>query len=51
MKLTDPNQAYSILWNCLNHENDSKKKVTSSHALELLEARFSGNQQDNEKTT
>ncbi|CAO3630027.1 unnamed protein product [Cunninghamella echinulata] len=51
MKLTDPNQAYSILWNCLNYENDNKKKVTSSHALELLEARFSGNQQDNEKTT
>ncbi|CAO3631418.1 unnamed protein product [Cunninghamella blakesleeana] len=51
MKLTDPNQAYSILWNCLNYENDGKKKITSNHALELLESRFSGHQHDNEKTT
>lgn len=36
MKLTDPAQAYQLLW-----EGLSGKKVSSSHALELLTKRFS----------
>lgn len=52
MKLTDPNQAYSILWECMNRENNDgkKKRYTSAHALELLEAKFS-NYNDDQKTT
>ncbi|KAI8095958.1 P-loop containing nucleoside triphosphate hydrolase protein [Thamnidium elegans] len=47
MKLTDPNQAYSILWECMDKD---KKRYTSSHALQLLEAKFS-KQSDDQKTT
>lgn len=36
MKVTDPTQAYSLLWEALFEE-----KVTSSHALTLLEKHFS----------
>ncbi|KAG0173990.1 Origin recognition complex, subunit 1 [Apophysomyces sp. BC1034] len=54
MKLTDPNQAYSVLWECLdraNHtETDKRKRVTSAHALQLLEAQFNTNN-DDQKTT
>ncbi|ORZ08305.1 P-loop containing nucleoside triphosphate hydrolase protein [Absidia repens] len=48
MKLTDANHAYSLLWDCLNHDKskDSKKKITSTHALELLETRFSEERSD-----
>ncbi|KAI9257051.1 P-loop containing nucleoside triphosphate hydrolase protein [Helicostylum pulchrum] len=47
MKLTDPNQAYSILWQCMDKD---KKRYTASHALQLLEAKFS-KQSDDQKTT
>lgn len=47
MKLTDPNQAYSILWECMDKD---KKRYTASHALQLLEAKFS-KQSDDQKTT
>ncbi|SAM00754.1 hypothetical protein [Absidia glauca] len=47
MKLTDANHAYSLLWDCLNHDTaENKKKVTSAHALELLESRFSEERPD-----
>ncbi|KAI9249453.1 P-loop containing nucleoside triphosphate hydrolase protein [Phascolomyces articulosus] len=55
MKVTDPNQAYSILWECLN-KSDSRnsgaapRRVTSAHALDLLEARFSA-PDNRQKTT
>lgn len=43
MKLTDPNQAYSILWECMDRTADTekKKRYTAAHALQLLEAKFS----------
>ncbi|RCI04432.1 Origin recognition complex, subunit 1 [Rhizopus stolonifer] len=47
MKLTDPNQAYSILWECMDQQ---KKRYTAAHALQLLEAKFSKQNQD-QKTT
>ncbi|KAF7722245.1 Origin recognition complex, subunit 1 [Apophysomyces ossiformis] len=51
MKLTDPNQAYSILWECLDRsEKEQRKRVTSAHALQLLEARFSTAQEDQRTT-
>ncbi|KAG2225955.1 hypothetical protein INT45_006651 [Circinella minor] len=55
MKVTDPNQAYGILWECLNKSDSSSKevtpkRVTSAHALDLLEARFSS-PDDRQKTT
>lgn len=53
MKLTDPNQAYSILWECMDRANNNdgkKKRYTSAHALELLEAKFSS-YNDDQKTT
>ncbi|KAI8088830.1 P-loop containing nucleoside triphosphate hydrolase protein [Halteromyces radiatus] len=50
MKLTDANHAYSLLWDSLNHDSNNKKKVTPAHALELLETRFS-DEQENGKTT
>lgn len=47
MKLTDANHAYSLLWDCLNHDKaENKKKVTAAHALELLESRFSEERPD-----
>ncbi|KAI8339651.1 P-loop containing nucleoside triphosphate hydrolase protein [Chlamydoabsidia padenii] len=51
MKLTDANHAYSLLWDCLNHDKtDNKKKVTAAHALELLESRFSEERSDGRVT-
>lgn len=55
MKLTDPNQAYSILWECIerssNKNDDGKRKrYTSAHALQMLEAKFS-KQSDDQRTT
>ncbi|KAI9497187.1 P-loop containing nucleoside triphosphate hydrolase protein [Zychaea mexicana] len=55
MKVTDPNQAYSILWECLNKSDGGSstaapRRVTSAHALDLLEARFSA-PDDRQKTT
>lgn len=52
MKVTDPNQAYSILWECLNKQstNDRPKRVTSAHALQLLESRFSSKNADQRTT-
>jgi Cdc6-like AAA superfamily ATPase len=53
MKLTDPNQAYSILWECMDRKNDKdvkQKRYTASHALQLLEAKFS-KQSNNQRTT
>ncbi|KAI9019226.1 P-loop containing nucleoside triphosphate hydrolase protein, partial [Phycomyces nitens] len=53
MKLTDPNQAYNLLWDCLEKSSDpeatQKKRVTSAHALQLLEAKF--NKQDSSQKT
>lgn len=44
MKLTEPNQAYSILWECLQAPNDDqstkKKRITANHALDLLEQTY-----------
>jgi Cdc6-like AAA superfamily ATPase len=52
MKLTDPNQAYSILWDCMDRSNkDGKqKRYTSAHALQLLESKFS-KQSEDQRTT
>ncbi|KAL9541798.1 hypothetical protein MBANPS3_008922 [Mucor bainieri] len=57
MKLTDPNQAYSILWECIERSsnpqsnNDGKRKrYTSAHALQMLEAKFS-KQSNDQRTT
>jgi hypothetical protein len=52
MKLTDPNQAYSILWECMDRGNQDakKKKYTASHALQMLESKFSKQSVD-ERTT
>jgi hypothetical protein len=52
MKLTDPNQAYSILWECMDRTNQDtkKKKYTAAHALQMLEAKFSKQSVD-ERTT
>lgn len=55
MKLTDPNQAYSILWECIerssNANHDGKRKrYTPAHALQMLEAKFS-KQSNDQRTT
>ncbi|EPB88802.1 hypothetical protein HMPREF1544_04442 [Mucor circinelloides 1006PhL] len=55
MKLTDPNQAYSILWECIekssNANHDGKRKrYTAAHALQMLEAKFS-KQSNDQRTT
>ncbi|RCI01983.1 Origin recognition complex, subunit 1 [Rhizopus stolonifer] len=52
MKLTDPNQAYSILWECMNKSSDTekKKKYTPAHAQQLLEDKFS-KPNDNQRVT
>ncbi|KAG1382944.1 hypothetical protein G6F61_001802 [Rhizopus arrhizus] len=52
MKLTDPNQAYSILWDCINKPNDTEKrrKYTAAHAQQLLEAKFSKPNEDQRVT-
>lgn len=54
MKLTDPNQAYSILWDCMdrsdNKEGDKKMRYTAAHALQLLEAKFSKSSTDQRTT-
>ncbi|KAI9281552.1 P-loop containing nucleoside triphosphate hydrolase protein [Sporodiniella umbellata] len=52
MKLTDPNQAYSILWECMSKSsgNDRVRKYTATHALELLEEKFS-KPNDDQKVT
>ncbi|ORX48224.1 P-loop containing nucleoside triphosphate hydrolase protein [Hesseltinella vesiculosa] len=52
MKLTDPAQAYSILWECIDRQNsqDRKKRVTSRHALDLLDQNFS-NPDESGRTT
>lgn len=52
MKLTDPNQAYSILWECMEHGNQDakKKRYTATHALQMLESKFSKQSVD-ERTT
>ncbi|CEP11336.1 hypothetical protein [Parasitella parasitica] len=57
MKLTDPNQAYSILWECMERSANQKqqqdgkrKRITSAHALQMLEAKFS-KQSDDQRTT
>ncbi|KAI8074523.1 P-loop containing nucleoside triphosphate hydrolase protein [Gongronella butleri] len=51
MKLTDPTQAYSILWDCLSRDDKeaAKKRVTARHALDLLDQRF--NRRDSETKT
>ncbi|KAJ8661687.1 hypothetical protein O0I10_002494 [Lichtheimia ornata] len=49
MKVTDPNQAYSILWQSLN-KADNNRRVTSHHALDLLEAKFSTDKPDDMTT-
>ncbi|KAI8393982.1 P-loop containing nucleoside triphosphate hydrolase protein [Radiomyces spectabilis] len=48
MKLTDPAQAYTVLWSCL--PGNQTKRVTSNHALELLETKF-GEEDGRQKTT
>ncbi|KAI7861675.1 P-loop containing nucleoside triphosphate hydrolase protein [Spinellus fusiger] len=54
MKLTDPNQAYTVLWECLEKsaypEITQKRRITSAHALQLLEAKFN-QQSTHQKTT
>ncbi|KAJ2962377.1 hypothetical protein NQZ79_g2550 [Umbelopsis isabellina] len=44
MKLTEPNQAYSILWESLQAANEDqnakKKRITANHALDLLEQTY-----------
>lgn len=55
MKLTDPNQAYSILWECIERSSNKnydgkRKRYTSAHALQMLEAKFS-KQSDDQRTT
>jgi Cdc6-like AAA superfamily ATPase len=54
MKLTDPNQAYSILWECIDRSNNNKdgkqKRYTAAHALQLLETKFS-KQSNDQRTT
>ncbi|KAI7883305.1 P-loop containing nucleoside triphosphate hydrolase protein [Lichtheimia hyalospora FSU 10163] len=49
MKVTDPNQSYSILWQSLN-KADNNRRVTSHHALDLLEAKFSTDKPDDMTT-
>lgn len=49
MKVTDPNQSYSILWQALN-KADNNRRVTSHHALDLLEAKFSTDKPDDMTT-
>jgi origin recognition complex subunit 1 len=43
MKITDPIQAYAILWEAL-----TQQRVTPKHANDLLEKRFSSAWPDNE---
>ncbi|CAO3623222.1 unnamed protein product [Mucor hiemalis] len=52
MKLTDPNQAYSILWDCMDRSNNDGKqrRYTAAHALQLLEQKFS-KQSEDQRTT
>ncbi|KAI7904824.1 P-loop containing nucleoside triphosphate hydrolase protein [Cokeromyces recurvatus] len=52
MKLTDPNQAYSILWECMDPSNNDgkKRRYTASHALQMLEAKFSSRNEDQRTT-
>lgn len=50
MKLTDPNQAYSILWECMDRKEGKQKRYTASHALQLLEAKFSMQNSDQRTT-
>ncbi|KAI7890994.1 P-loop containing nucleoside triphosphate hydrolase protein [Mucor mucedo] len=50
MKLTDPNQAYSILWECMDRNEGKQKRYTASHALQMLEAKFS-KQSNDQRTT
>lgn len=50
MKLTDPNQAYSILWESM-HKSSDTKKYTSTHALQLLESMFAHHKGGNQRTT
>ncbi|KAF1801378.1 P-loop containing nucleoside triphosphate hydrolase protein [Mucor lusitanicus] len=55
MKLTDPNQAYSILWECIERSSNlspdgKRKRYTSAHALQMLEAKFS-KQSNDQRTT
>ncbi|KAI9486029.1 MAG: P-loop containing nucleoside triphosphate hydrolase protein [Benjaminiella poitrasii] len=52
MKLTDPNQAYSVLWECMDRSNNDgkRKRYTASHALQLLEAKFSSLSNDQRTT-
>jgi hypothetical protein len=45
MKLTDPNQAYSILWECVD-DSKQKKRYTPNHSLHLLETQFINNTQN-----
>ncbi|KAI8985155.1 P-loop containing nucleoside triphosphate hydrolase protein [Pilobolus umbonatus] len=57
MKLTDPNQAYSILWESIEKSNkknsgdNSKRKYTAIHALQLLESKFTNQTWDSQRTT
>jgi len=54
MKLTEPNQAYSILWECLQpadtESTTKKKRVTANHALELLETMYNTHDEDRKTT-
>jgi hypothetical protein len=54
MKLTEPNQAYSILWDCLQpsdgESTTKKKRVTANHALELLENMYNTHNEERQTT-
>lgn len=44
MKVTDPHQSYSLLWEALHNE-----RVSPSHALELLDHEFSSSRSNSDK--
>lgn len=52
MKVTEPSQAYSILWECVKPEdpNSKKRRVTANHALDLLENRYNTYDEDRQTT-
>ncbi|KAI8987250.1 P-loop containing nucleoside triphosphate hydrolase protein [Mycotypha africana] len=55
MKLADPNQSYSILWECMDKTNQEesggkKKKYTAQHALQMLQSKFANSNEDKRTT-
>ncbi|KAH8556513.1 P-loop containing nucleoside triphosphate hydrolase protein [Umbelopsis sp. PMI_123] len=52
MKVTEPSQAYSILWESVKPEepNSKKRRVTANHALDLLEHRYNTYDEDRQTT-